>query len=1435
MIKQAAKRKDAKLTGCRKEDNTMNFNATKEFSRPSIFRFCRLCTGGVALLFFAANALAQTLGTTARLEGASAGVDSVVLAVTPSSISWTNTANDSWLHLDAANQSGTGSTNIIFGYDFNSGATRSGTLTIAGQTLTVTQAGSTYVAAGGVTTLVPTGLSLPGGVALDGAGNVYLADYGNNAIKKWTSANNSVTTLVSSGLSNPVGVAVDGAGNVYIADTGNNAIKEWTAADSTVTTLISSGLNGPQWVVVDGAGNLYITDTGNNAIKKWTAANNTVSTLVSGLNQPNELAVDAAGNVYVGDYNNSAIEKWTAANSNLTTLVSGLTGVDGVAVDGAGNLYASDYADGAIRKWTAANGAVTTLVSSGLYRPIGMAVDGTGNVYFADTWNNAVKELPYAFVDPTPKLESVAAGTDTLPVVLPATENLLPPFASVSDLLWLTITGVTNDVVSFSFPANPSTPRTAHISLLGQIISVTQQGVTNTVTNYVLGTTALLEGPGTGMDSVVLAVTPNSASWTNTANDSWLHLDTNSENGTGSTNVIFSYDANPGSTRSGTLTIAGQTLTVTQAGSTYVAAGAVTTLVSSSALVNGVAVDSAGNVYFSGYYANTLDKWTASNNTVATLSSGLSGPQGVALDGVGNVYIGSLGDGTIKEWVAANSNLITLVSSDLNYPEGVAVDGAGNVYIGDTFNNALKEWSAATGTVTTLASSGLNQPNGVAVDAAGNVYVVDNINSAIDKWTAANNTLSTLVSNLVGVDGVAVDGAGNVYVANYNESAMQKWTAASNTVTTLISSGLYQPETVAVDATGNVYIADTYNNAVKELPYAFVDPTSKPEGTAAGSDSLPMVLPATENLLAPFAPTSDSSWLTVTGVTNGVVSFSFTATTAARVGHITLLGQSISVLQDVILPAITTSPTNQTVVAGSSVTFSGSATGSAPLAFQWQFDGTNVGGATNTSLTLNNVLATNSGSYTLVVTNAYGSATSSVALLNVEETTIYLVTTNPITTNSSPNSDTIVVPIDMTALGTETALGFTLNFNPNLLTFQSVVVGSGASGGAPILNTNQAASGVLGLGIDMFSGTFTAGTDDVFEVTFQIATLTNWATNTFSYSSTPIAQLVSDAQAQALPTVWTAGTLVLAPSELEGDDSPRPNGNEVVNISDWVQEARFVVGLDTASNGLEFQRADCAPRDTLGDGQITVADWVQVGRYAAGLDPITAVGGPTSPVDPDFVRHDPIKLGGSRLVSLVPVVQGAMTNTVAVQLTAQGNESGLGFTVTFDPALMRFVSAALGTGANGASLAPNTTNAANGVLGFLVGYLPPSTFAAGTGTVLNLTFASIAYTNTSALAFANAPVVCQLADTNAAAVSTTFQNGALAIAGSPWPSMSISQNGTNLVLTWPTSGAGTGGLQTASSLEGPWSNVVAVPSTNGESLEITTSVSTNSQYFRLKY
>ena len=158
------------------------------------------------LFLFSPAAWAQSLGTTNLLEGPTAGSDSVVLAANSS---WTATANDSWLHLSAPNQSGTNSAKVIFKFDANSGATRTGTLTIAGQTLTVTQAGATYVAANNVTTLVSSGLLSPVSVAVDILGNVYVADDANKSVKEWVVASNTVIPLVSSGLGQPEGVVVD--------------------------------------------------------------------------------------------------------------------------------------------------------------------------------------------------------------------------------------------------------------------------------------------------------------------------------------------------------------------------------------------------------------------------------------------------------------------------------------------------------------------------------------------------------------------------------------------------------------------------------------------------------------------------------------------------------------------------------------------------------------------------------------------------------------------------------------------------------------------------------------------------------------------------------------------------------------------------------------------------------------------------------------------------------------------------------------------------------------------------------------------------------------------------------------------------------------------------------------------------------------------------
>jgi len=117
-------------------------------------------------------------------------------------------------------------------------------------------------------------------------------------------------------------------------------------------------------------------------------------------------------------------------------------------------------------------------------------------------------------------------------------------------------------------------------------------------TYYALGTPALLVGPGAGSNSIVLGVNPATAAWIATANTNWLHLDANNQSGTGSTNIIFSYDANPSATRSGTLTIGDQTLSVTQAASNCVEAGMITLMASETNLPTAMAVDGVGNVYF---------------------------------------------------------------------------------------------------------------------------------------------------------------------------------------------------------------------------------------------------------------------------------------------------------------------------------------------------------------------------------------------------------------------------------------------------------------------------------------------------------------------------------------------------------------------------------------------------------------------------------------------------------------------------------------------------------------------------------------------------------------------------------------------------------------------------------------------------------------------
>lgn len=417
-----------------------------------------------------------------------------------------------------------------------------------------------------------------------------------------------------------------------------------------------------------------------------------------------------------------------------------------------------------------------------------------------------------------------------------------------------------------------------------------------------IGATNLFEAPGAGSDTVTLGVAPAGAPWTATANAAWLTA--TAPSGNGSTNVLFSFAANSGPTRAGTLTLSTSstnfTVTVTQAGSNYVASPRPFTVLCDDPYAGGVAVDKSGNVYFGDSYEGLIKKWTLNTSASSVVLTGRAKPQGLAFDNAGNLYICEETNNVITRWTPSSGISPTNLSvANLNLPVGVSVDSSGNVFAVDRFSN-LRQWTAGNQATTLLAASpSLANPTTSAQDAAGNVYVLSSGFARLSKWSADTGNVTTFFQGNF-LEGVTVDGSGNVYTSQFDSgtfiTSLMEWVAASNIWIT-VNTQVYSPDFITVDATGNIFVANGGTAQLVEIPKAFVDGTTHLEGADAGTDSLAPVVPATQNLRPPFQPISDSDWLTITGVTNGVVSFAFTSTTTNRTGNIYLLGQPIPVTQ----------------------------------------------------------------------------------------------------------------------------------------------------------------------------------------------------------------------------------------------------------------------------------------------------------------------------------------------------------------------------------------------------------------------------------------------------------------------------------------------------------------------------------------------------------
>jgi trimeric autotransporter adhesin len=418
---------------------------------------------------------------------------------------------------------------------------------VFGQSYTITTfaGGGASLGDGGPATsaqlyLGPAPSALAGGVAVDSAGNLYIADTNNNRVRKVSGG--VITTVAGNGtagysgdngpatgaqLDQPSCVAVDAAGNLYIADTLNYRIRE--VSGGVITTVAGNGIYGfsgdngpatnaefdyPYGIAVDSAGNLYFADVGNMRIRK--VSNGVITTVATteGL-YPGGVAVDSAGNLYIADTGNNLIRE--VSNGVITTVAGApppngagaggfsgdggpatsaqLNAPFGVAVDSAGNLYIADTENFRIRK--VSGGVITTIAGNGpppgfsgdggpatsaqLNEPLGVAVDSAGNVYVGDVDNNRVRLLtpsgPSCSAPASPVSFAPAAAGGNLSVAIQAAAASCA-WAVQALPSWITYSG--NAVgsgpatITLSVAANSGPARSAIISVAGTLISVAQ-------------------------------------------------------------------------------------------------------------------------------------------------------------------------------------------------------------------------------------------------------------------------------------------------------------------------------------------------------------------------------------------------------------------------------------------------------------------------------------------------------------------------------------------------------------------------------------------------------------------------------------------------------------------------------------------------------------------------------------------------------------------------------------------------------------------------------------------------------------------------------------------------------------------------------------------------------------------------------------------------
>lgn len=719
-------------------------------------------------------------------------------------------------------------------------------------------------------------LNGPLGVALDRNGNILIADSGNNRIRRVNAATGVITTAAGTGdtgfngdggaatsarISGPENVFVDKDNNIFIADFGNNRVRKVAANGATISTVAGTGTSGfsgdggqataanisfPTDVVVDNAGNIFICASGNNRIRKVTTDGviNTIAgngntafngdgilATAAALSGPQSIALDSTGNIYIADRGNSRIRKVTINDNSISTLAGGNSGLS-------------------------PDGSSTTLARLNL--PTGVALDAANNVYIGDRDNFRIRRIAIAVTGdttgPTVAISSPApAGNFT------ATTNPIALSGTATDAGAVTLVRWSNDrggsgtaigTTSWSIPAVSLLPGVNNLTITAWDGSG-NAGSAVLIVNYQSPQVVVtLAGTGIGAQSADGGPGTAASVW----QPRGVVVDPMG-------NVLFTDNLNRRVRKISPAGVISAFAGTGEAGSGGDGGQAKDATLNSP---TGIAIDAAGNVFISDQSTHRVRRVAPDGiiTTVAGTGEGFGGyggdggpakdaqlnsPQDLAVDKDGNLLIADYGNSRIRKVTVADGKITTIAGTglygfsgdgglatlaDLATPTGVAVDATGNIYIADLGNQRVRKISVADGKISTIAGTGtagfsgdggqaanaainLSFPSFIAVDGAGDVYLADRSNNRIRKITINTGVIATVVgtgtsgfngdgtsptgTNLTFPSDVAVDSSGAIFIAELSANRIRRTrpSAGLRTVTTVSAASFSQPAGVA--------------------------------------------------------------------------------------------------------------------------------------------------------------------------------------------------------------------------------------------------------------------------------------------------------------------------------------------------------------------------------------------------------------------------------------------------------------------------------------------------------------------------------------------------------------------------------------------------------------------------------------------------------------